>query len=235
MLGKIAGLSAVGLLQVAVWLAVFFGVLAGKGSVAGVDLNIGGAVAARAIPWTLAYFLLGYLMYASIYAVLGVLAPTARDANQFVFIAIIPLVVPLLFSGTFSDAPNGALATTLSLFPLTSPIAMVARLGATLVPWWQSLAGLLALGVFAYLFVLLAARLFRAENLLSSRALTWSRLTGELHLESGGRAAGLIRAAKSIGSGRRRDGASTFKKPCSSQGVGRRYSCHRGRGRDRPG
>ncbi len=187
MLGKIAGLSAVGLLQVAVWLAVFFGVLAGRGSIAGIDLNISGAVAAQVIPWTLAYFLLGYLMYASVYGVLGVLAPTARDANQFVFIAIIPLIVPLLLSGTFSDAPNGALATTLSLFPLTSPIAMVARLGTALVPWWQSLAGLLALGVFAYLFVLLAARLFRAENLLSSRTLSWGRLAEEFHRQSNGR------------------------------------------------
>ena len=94
MLGKMAGLSVVGLLQVAVWLAVFFGVLVGRGSVAGVDLNISGEVAARAIPWTLAYFLFGYLMYASVYAVLGVLAPTARDANHFVYIAIIPLVDP---------------------------------------------------------------------------------------------------------------------------------------------
>ncbi len=178
MLGKIAGLSAVGLLQVVVWLAVFFGVVLGRGSIGGVDLNVGGAIAAQAIPWTLGYFLLGYLMYASVYAVLGVLAPTARDANQFVFVAIIPLIVPLLLSGTFSDAPNGVLATTLSLVPLTAPIAMVARMGATIVPWWQSLAGLLALGVSSYLCALLAGRLFRAENLLSSRALTWSRLAG---------------------------------------------------------
>jgi ABC-2 type transport system permease protein len=202
MLGKMAGLSVVGLLQVAVWLAVFFGVLVGRGSIAGVDLNIGGEAAARAIPWTLAYFLFGYLMYASVYAVLGVLAPTARDANHFVYIAIIPLVIPLLFSGTFSDAPNGPLATTLSLFPLTSPIAMVARLGATLVPWWQLLVGLLALGVFAYLFIMLAARLFRAENLLSSRALSWKHLAEEFHLESAGRAARLARIAKSIASGK---------------------------------
>ena len=65
---------------------------------------------------------------------LGVLTPTARDANHFVYIAIIPLVVPLLFNSVISQSPNGALAVTLSLVPLTSPIAMVARLGATLVP-----------------------------------------------------------------------------------------------------
>jgi ABC-2 type transport system permease protein len=220
MLGKMAGLSVVGLIQVAVWLAVFFGVLAGKGSVAGVDLNVGGAVAARAIPWTLAYFLFGYVMYASIYAVLGVLTPTARDANHFVYLAIIPLVIPLLFTGTFSDAPSGALATILSLFPLTSPIAMVARLGATPVPWWQLVVGLLALGVFAYLFVLSAARLFRAENLLSSRALIWRRLAGELHLQSGGRAAALVGAAKSIGSDRRATGQPTTRNSALSRMLG---------------
>jgi ABC-2 type transport system permease protein len=220
MLGKMAGLSVVGLIQVAVWLAVFFGVLAGKGSIAGVDLNVDGAVAARVIPWALAYFLFGYVMYASIYAVLGVLAPTSRDANHFVYLAIIPLVIPLLFSGTFSEAPNGPLATTLSLFPLTSPIAMVARLGATPVPWWQLVVGLLALGFFAYLFVLSAARLFRAENLLSSRALSWRRLAGELHLESGVRATKLIRAAKPIGSGERATRQATSRSRALSRVLG---------------
>jgi ABC-2 type transport system permease protein len=180
MFGKILGLSAVGLLQVAIWLAAIFAVLLSRDNIFGVDLNISGEFVARVIPWTIVYFFLGYLLYASLYAVLGVLAPTARDANQFVFIAIIPLVVPLLFSGYFGDRPNGTLSTTLSLFPLTSPVAMVARLGATPVPWWQLAAGAVALAVVAYLIVLLAGRLFRADNLLSTRALTWGRLQGEL-------------------------------------------------------
>jgi ABC-2 type transport system permease protein len=180
MLGKIAGLSAVGLLQVAIWLAVFFGVLSGGRGLLGIDVSLGGQMAAQVVPWTIGYFLLGYLMYASVYATLGVLAPTLRDANHFVFAAIIPLVIPLLFNTTFGTAPNGAIATALSLVPFTAPIAMVARLGATSVPWWQSLAGLMLLGIFAYGFVLLAARLFKAENILSSRALTWARLRSGL-------------------------------------------------------
>jgi hypothetical protein len=182
--------------------------------------------AARAIPWTLAYFLLGYLMYASLSAVLGVLTPTARDANRFVYLAIIPLIVPLLVSGTFSDDPDGALATTLSLFPLTSPIAMVARMGAATVPWWQSLAGLLALGVFAYLFVLLAARLFHAENLLSSRALSWRRLVEELRPQSAAQAAEPIQAAEvsakgsSSSTNRRGTGQSTSRNRFLSSVLG---------------
>ncbi len=71
-------------------------------------------------------------------------------------------------------------------------------MGATLVLWWQSLAGLLALGVFAFLFVLLAGRMFRAENLLSSRALTWSRLAKAWST----RGAQAAPTAKSIAGGR---------------------------------
>jgi hypothetical protein len=44
--------------------------------------------------------------------------------------------------------------------------------------------------------------LFRAENLLSSRALSWKHLAEEFHLESAGRAARLARIAKSIASGK---------------------------------
>ena len=180
MLGKIAGLSLVGLLQVAIWLAAFFGLLSRGGGLFGIDIHLSGQLAAHVIPWTIAYFLLGYLMYASVYATLGVLAPTVRDANHFVYIAIIPLVIPLLFNGAISAAPDGRLATTLSLIPFTSPITMVARLGTTAVPWWETLAGLVVLALFAYRFALLAGRLFRAENVLSSRALTWARLREEL-------------------------------------------------------
>lgn len=185
MLGKIAGLSVVGLLQVAVWLAVIFGALLSKGSILSMDLSISAELALRVIPWTIAYFLLGYVMYSSLYAMLGVLAPTARDANQFVFIAIIPLIVPLLFLTAFAEKPDGTLSLVLSLFPLTSPVAMVARMGSTSVAWWQLAAGVAGLAVFAYLFVLAAGRLFRADNLLSTRALTWSRLGGALKVRPG--------------------------------------------------
>lgn len=186
MFGKILGLSAVGLLQVAIWITAFFGVLSASGGLFGIEIRLDGETAARVIPWTIGYFLLGYLLYASAYATLGVLAPTLRDANHFVYIAIIPLVIPLLFNTVFATEPNGALATTLSLVPFTAPVAMAARLGGSIVPWWQSLAGLVALGLLAYGFVLVAAKLFRAENILSSRALTWQRLKRGLRFAGAG-------------------------------------------------
>lgn len=89
---------------------------------------------------TIVYFVPGYLLYASLCALLGVLAPSAHDASQFVSITIIPLVLPLLlpplalpllFPTAFGERPNGTLSTTLSLLLSKSPAARVARMTGT--------------------------------------------------------------------------------------------------------
>ncbi len=183
MLGKIAGLWVVGLIQVAVWLTVILSIFLSKKGVFGMDLAISGRPTLRLIPWTIVYFLLGYMMYSSLYVMLGVLAPTARDATQFTFIAILPLVVPMLFLTALTERPNGTLSIVLSVLPPTSPVAMVARMASAPVPWPQPVAGAAGLALVGCAFVLLAGRLFGAANLLSTRALTWSRLGALLRLQ----------------------------------------------------
>jgi ABC-2 type transport system permease protein len=178
MLGKIVGLAVIGLAQMVIW--VGGGVL-----VLGQARQVIATAESFALPagffiWGLLYFLLGYLLYASAMAGLGALAPTAREANQATFVMIVPLMLPLLANVAFSEAPNGALATFLSLFPLTSPVSMVTRLAVGEVPFWQPVVGLLLLAASGYVVVLLAGRLFRADTLLSSSALSWSRVTREL-------------------------------------------------------
>lgn len=169
MVGKLVGLSLVALVQMLIWLAGSL-VLLRRGSpvaaaAGAIDLSAG-ALAAVVI-----YFLLGYLLYASLLGALGALAPTMREGAQFTFVVILPLLLPLWLNSAFTSNPDGGLALAFSLFPLTAPTAMVARLAATQVPPWQlavSLAGLLAA---TYGFVLLAARFFRADTLLSDASL----------------------------------------------------------------
>lgn len=187
-LGKIGGLLVVGLLQVTIWLAVMFAVTSTLGSTLGFDLQLSGQAATRLIAWTVAYFLLGYVMYSSAYATIGVLTPTARDAGHLSLAAIVPLMIPVVFYQALLGAPDGLFARVAGLFPLTSPVAMVARMGATTVPWWESALGLIILAVCAVLFALLAARFFRAENVLSASKLTWSRLRAELRRDPPGAA-----------------------------------------------
>jgi hypothetical protein len=53
---------------------------------------------------------------------------------------------------------------------------MVTRLAVAQVPLWQILASLAGLILMAYLFIVLAGRLFRAGNLLSMESFNWRRL-----------------------------------------------------------
>ena len=80
----------------------------------------------------------------------------------------------------FTEDPHGLLATVFSIFPLTAPASMLSRLVHGGVPAWQIIVSLVGLALTAYLFVALAARLFRADTFLSSSSLTWKRLWAEL-------------------------------------------------------
>jgi ABC-2 type transport system permease protein len=175
MLGKVVGLGLVAALQLGIW-SVGGGFALGRSGALAAGYNLSGSFLA----WVALYFVFGYLTYASALGAVGVLAPTAREGAQLTFIVMLPLMVPLWLNTVFIQEPNGALATALSLIPLTAPLAMVTRLVSGGVPLWQPVVGLLGLIGTAYLFVLLAARLFRADTLLSSASLNPRRVLDEL-------------------------------------------------------
>ena len=172
MLGKLIGLSLLALLQMVIWAAAGL-LIAGRGD--GLTA-VTGNLPTGFIVWGLFYFLAGYFMYASLMGAIGALAPSAREGGQFVFFVLIPLVIPVWLSFVLINSPDSALAVGLSLFPLTAPVAMITRMVVTDVALWQLLASLLAQLGMAYLFVLLAARFFRADTLLADTALSWQRL-----------------------------------------------------------
>ena len=175
MLGKILGLGVVALLQVAVWggvMLVFGGI-----SLDGVS-NLG-------LPdgfffWALVYFMLGYLLYASLLGALGALAPSTREGTQFTFLVLSPLFIPLMLNSVLVQTPNGALTTVLSLFPLTSPVTMIARLASGPVPFEQLVLGAVILAITTYGIIVYASRFFRADTLLSFNALNFKRLLKEM-------------------------------------------------------
>jgi ABC-2 type transport system permease protein len=178
MLGKLVGLGLIALAQLLIW--------TGGGLL---FLDRGGAILQAIstftlprgfVAWLLLYFLFGYAAYAAVLGAIGVLAPTAREGAQFTFVAVLPLMIPLWLNYVFAEDPNGTLATFLSLFPPTAPPSMVTRLAMGGVPLWQPLLGLTGLAAMAYAFVLLSARLFRADNLLSSASISWARILSEL-------------------------------------------------------
>jgi len=175
MLGKILGLGVVALLQMAVWggAMLLFG---------GVSLN---GLSSLGLPegffvWALLYFVLGYLLYASLLGALGALAPSTREGTQFTFLVMSPLFIPLMLNSALIEAPNSGLTVFLSLFPLTSPVTMITRLASGPVPIEQLVLGLAILAITTYGIIVYSARFFRADTLLSFNTLNFKRLLQEI-------------------------------------------------------
>lgn len=166
--GKILALGCIGLLQTIVWTTSGFLLLRLSGRT--FNLPIALEIPVSIIFWGILFFLLGYAMYASLMAGLGAMVPNLREASQVTFVIILPLIVPLFFINTLVGQPNGTLSMILSFFPLTSPVAMMTRLAATNLPFWQPLLAALLQAATAYLIVKSVAGMFRAQNLLTGQS-----------------------------------------------------------------
>jgi len=173
MMGKILGLSAVTLVQLGVWFGG--GTLILNRGVALLDVS-GFAFPPGFIVWAILFLALGFLLFASVMAAAGAIAPTAREGNQVTWLLMLPLMPTLMFGQLFVEEPNNPLILVLSLFPFSAPSAMVTRLAVGEVPLWQIFVSLAGLALTTYLFIVLAARFFRADNLLSDASFNWRRL-----------------------------------------------------------
>lgn len=174
--GKILAYGLLGLVQVVTWLLI--GVAAAQ-FVAGAQLQEAatffGSLANLSIPtWVLGmmviYFVLGYLLFAGLYGVIGAISNSMKEGPQYAVLFTLPAVAPMYFLPIFVDQPNGALPTFFSLFPLTAPIAMIERLLLAEVPAWQVglSIGLLIAAVVGAMW--LAGRAFRVQTLLAGGA-----------------------------------------------------------------
>ena len=173
--GKIAALGLIGLLQALLWFGSVFTLAALGVSVAPAWLgNV--YLPPALLLWSLVFFVLGYFFNASVMAVAGALADTAREASQVSMIVILPAVIPMMFNTVIIESPHSALALALSFIPPTAPMTLIMRLAAAPIPWWQPLAASLLMALSDYLLIRGAARVFRGQNLLSGGKVTLRRL-----------------------------------------------------------
>lgn len=173
--GKMLGLGIAGLLQSGVWIGALWTMLRIGGGVMSLPPEF--HLPAWLIAAWMVYFLLGYALYASLMAGIGALVPDVKAGSQASGVVMIPLILGYMLSVMpFSvEAPNGILVTTISLFPLTSPVAMVMRMTVTAVPIWQ-LALSLGLLVITVILVLRAVgKIFRTQMILSGQPFTVRR------------------------------------------------------------
>jgi ABC-2 type transport system permease protein len=180
--GKVLGVGAVGLTQQVLWLGIsaylmqFFGPFlfrnAGGAAAAaaardqslsavfnnGMSLGVFGAV--------LAFFLVGFIFYATLFAAVGAMVNSEQEAQQAAQPVMILLVATIILVQAVMMNPNGTLANVLSWLPFSSPIVMPMRMVMMPVPWYQ-VAGSLLVGLAGCaVAVWLAARIYRVGMLM---------------------------------------------------------------------
>lgn len=182
LMGKVVGIGAVGLVQMAVWLGAVAAVGMLAGSLAGafldpatLNLPAGAsgedvlAASGFAMPTIgpvlvlafLAYFLGGYLLYASLFAAVGSAVEQQQDAQSLLLPLMMPVVLSFIALQAVLTNPDGPVARGLSLVPFFSPILMPARMAATDVPAWEVLLSLALLATAFLGAIWLSARIYR--------------------------------------------------------------------------
>ncbi len=166
--GKVMALGLLGLVMTALWLGVLWAVSSFGGQA--LSIPAGFSLPTALLIWALIYFLGGYAIYGSQFAGIGALAPEINQTKSATWIVMLPIIAAYMFMAVGYTDPNSPLTVALSLFPLTSSVAMIGRMASGDVPFWQ--AALAAVLQFATAFVIIrmTARLFRAQHLLTGQA-----------------------------------------------------------------
>ena len=172
MTGKVFGIGAAGLLQISIWAGfaalafAFGGELVGRLGVPEPRLP---DVPIRVWGVFLLWFVVGFLLYASLYAAIGAISTSEHEVQQLQFPVMMPLMVGFfMIFAVFSD-PNGTVAVAGSLIPFTSPIVMPIRDAVTGVPPLELAGSLAILVATCALMLALGGLVYRVSILATGR------------------------------------------------------------------
>ena len=134
MLAKITAIGTLAIFQIGFFLG--FGYVSASGS----DLAksvIENAGNTRAVAYLLIFFLLGYLLYASLFAVLGSLVSRVEEAQQMIMPVVMLLVVAFFVAIFGLNNPDATIVTVLSFVPFFAPMLMFLRVMLVDVAVWE--------------------------------------------------------------------------------------------------
>ncbi|MDH6309882.1 ABC-2 type transport system permease protein [Dysgonomonas sp. PFB1-18] len=201
MMGKIIGVGLVGLLQLMVWLILGGGIMVAIQMYFGIDPNsmtstmeTQQAMAMMdnveiskslnevfSINWVqvavcmILYFIGGYLLFSSLYAMFGSAANDSQEAQQLMMPLSVILILAFYTGFAAARNPEGAMAFWCSLIPFTSPVVMMVRAPFE-VPIWELVVSVVLLFITAILMVKLAAKIYRVGILMYGKKVTFAEM-----------------------------------------------------------
>ena len=158
---KVVGIGALGLVQLivlggAIWVALTV-VDAGDISLPAIGLEV--------LVSVLFWFILGYSMYAVIYAGLGATVSRQEDLQGVMMLPLTVILPGFFLAQAAANNPDSMLAIVSSHVPLWTPMVMPIRSALGSVTIWEQALSVVVVVLFAYLTMRLSARLYRGAVL----------------------------------------------------------------------
>jgi ABC-2 type transport system permease protein len=120
-----------------------------------------------------AIFFCAYMMFTGILVAIGSAVPTAKEAGNFMGVAMFALFVPLYAIQAIITDPSQLLVTVFTYFPLSSPITLLVRNAVGNLSVMETVIGIGILALSAVIALWIAARTFGYGTLEYNRKLSW--------------------------------------------------------------
>ena len=170
MFGKVLGAGSAGLAQIGLFVAAAF-----AGYRANHEAWLGNtliqavfAMSASVLAYALLFFVLGFFLYASLYAALGSLVSRSEEVSAAIMpvtlLFIVSFVIVMMSASTGSV--DSALLYAASFIPLTSPMAMFVRITMGAPAGWEIVLSVGILAASAIAVAMIAAGIYRVGVLL---------------------------------------------------------------------
>jgi len=187
MTGKILGIGLVGLTQTGFYIVTvgslrlvailfFVGKESGFDAAALVD-----AVGPAKLVFFVVYYVLGYFMFVTLFAIIGAVCNSEQEAQNFQLPVVLSLLIPMISTIFFVQHPDAPAAVVLSLVPLFTPMLMFMRISVLSPPAWQIALSIVLLLVTIWVLFKAAAKIFRIGTLMYGKRptipeiLRWAR------------------------------------------------------------
>jgi ABC-2 type transport system permease protein len=168
MIGKLLGVSLVALTQLAIW-----GVAVGAFGLFGVSVLASRGIPARlpAVPfhfyiYFVLFFLVGYFVYSTLYALIGSVVTTTQEGGQAAMPIIMMLVVSFYLFLPVSRNPDSPFSFWISMVPFFAPITMLVRIVTQTPPFWQIALSLFIGFSSAAILTWIASKIYRIGMLM---------------------------------------------------------------------
>ncbi|HEY3625154.1 MAG TPA: ABC transporter permease [Terracidiphilus sp.] len=174
--GKLIGVGAVGLTQIAIWVVAAVAIASYPAAVAVLTGNLSIHFSwVEGILFPL-YFILGYLLYASLFAGLAASCETEQELQMYTPLAALPIWLSFALIVLVVNNPDSAISIAASLFPATAPIIMMLRMGSQMPHAWEFGASIAIMVASIWIVLWISARLYRVGILMYGKRATLPEL-----------------------------------------------------------